>query len=130
MTAALEIYLEGNDYSVATAHRAVDGLRQVMERDFDAIVCDMMMPRMPGDMFFLAVSKVKPHMCRRFVFITGRRGEPGVAAFLATTPQPVLAKHGGLHELLPVLARLIERPSAQLDLQAGHRPTIFRNGAA
>jgi DNA-binding NtrC family response regulator len=103
MLSALEIYLDGNGYAVKTASRGVDGLRLVMANDFDAIVCDMVMPRMPGDMFFLAVSKVKPEMSKRFVFITGHSHEPAVAAFLAATGQPVLTKPGGLDHLLEVL---------------------------
>jgi two-component system, cell cycle sensor histidine kinase and response regulator CckA len=115
MLAALEIYLEGNGFEVKTANRGVDALRLAIGTDFDAILCDMVMPRMPGDMFFLAVSKVKPHLCKRFVFITGHSAEPGVAAFLAATQQPVLTKPGGINHLLEVLnetVRATPQPAA------------------
>ena len=48
-----------------------EGLKAIMRSDFDVIVCDLLMPHLPGDKFYLAVGKVKPHLCDRFLFITG-----------------------------------------------------------
>jgi CheY-like chemotaxis protein len=83
-----------------------------MDADFDAILCDMVMPRLAGDMFYLAISKVKPHLCKRFVFITGHASDPSIAAFLAATQQPVLAKPAGLDHLLGVLQWIIRTNSS------------------
>jgi DNA-binding response OmpR family regulator len=109
MLDALEIYLSGNGYEVKTASRAVVGLRLAMEIDFDVIICDMVMPRLPGDMFFLAISKVKRHLCERFIFITGHSNDPRVAAFLSATMQPVLSKPAGLDDLLEVAGAIASR---------------------
>jgi DNA-binding NarL/FixJ family response regulator len=50
-----------------------------METDFDVIVCNMQMAQMSGEMFYRAVERVKPSLCKRFIFVadagTTRRAE-------------------------------------------------------
>src|SRR5579885_1004854 len=74
----LKDLLESRNFLVTTARNGVEGLREVMELDFDVIMCDLMMPTMPGDMFYTAVQKAKPHLSERFIFITGHSDKPGV----------------------------------------------------
>ena len=50
----LKLLLESRNYVVTTVKNGVEGLREVMSFDFDVIMCDMMMPTMPGDMFCTA----------------------------------------------------------------------------
>jgi len=97
---ALKDWLEMHECAVTIVHRGVEGLTEVMKSDFDAIVCDMIMPLMPGDMFYLAVSKAKPHLCTRFVFVTGHRDRPDIAKFLWEFHGPTLNKPLDLEELL------------------------------
>jgi CheY-like chemotaxis protein len=84
--------LEDSDFMVTTVENGADGLREILAFDFDVIVCDMLMPKMPGDMFYLAVSRAKPHLCERFVFITGFGHEPRIAEFLGKVKGQVLHK--------------------------------------
>ncbi len=79
----LQTLLELEGFKVTVVHKGVDGVRELMERDFDAIICDMNMPTMPGNLFYLAVQRMKPHLCRRFIFVTGDLGNPAIARFLA-----------------------------------------------
>lgn len=88
----LRVVIESRGFEVCVAHRGVDALWDVLSRDYDAIVCDMVMPKMSGDMFYLAVKKMKPHLCRRFLFITGHHQEPRIAAFLSSVSGAVLLK--------------------------------------
>src|SRR4051812_48109995 len=89
---ALKELLEAHNFVVTTANDGGSGLREVVEMDFDVIICDMLMPGMPGDMFYLAVSKIKPQMASRFVFITGHRGNAKVDDFLKSIDALVLFK--------------------------------------
>lgn len=84
--------IEWHNYKVVTAHHGVDGLKAVMAEDFDAIICDLIMSPMSGDMFFVGVGKLKPWLLQRFVFITGAADSPEVARFLWSTRQPYLCK--------------------------------------
>jgi DNA-binding NtrC family response regulator len=116
ITAALTLNLELHGFFVKVSNRAAEALRTVMAQDFDAIICDMVMPTMRGDMFYLAVSKVKPHLCKRFVFITGCGSEPSIAAFLAAAQRPVLHKPLAISDLLEVLPGGIETGNPHFDL--------------
>ena len=105
---ALKDWLEMNECAVTIVHRGVEGLSEVMKSDFDAIVCDMIMPLMPGDMFYLAVSKAKPHLCTRFVFVTGHRDRPDIAKFLWEFHGPTLNKPLDLEELLSAVRQVFD----------------------
>ena len=61
----LDYFLRSRGYRVTVVSNGVDGLRAVMADEFDAILCDMVMPQMPGDMFYMAVRRVRPQLCRR-----------------------------------------------------------------
>ena len=74
----LKALLESRNFVVTTVGDGVHALREVMAFDFDVIVCDLLMPNMPGDMFYLAVQKTKPELCRRFLFVTGHGDDPKV----------------------------------------------------
>ena len=86
----LKQLLETRNFVVTTVPSGVEGLREVMEFDFDIVMCDMMMPRMPGDMFYFAVQRTKPELCSRFIFITGYPDKPEVVHFLAGLPEAVV----------------------------------------
>lgn len=106
---ALKGLLESRNFVVTTVGNGVDGLREVMALDFDAIICDMMMPHMPGDMFYLAVNKVKPQLARRFIFITGERGNEKVDKFLSSINAFVLFKPVAMEELIRAITLVMSR---------------------
>lgn len=105
----LKALLESRNFVVTTARNGVEGLREVMAMDFDVIICDMMMPTMPGDMFYLAVQKVKPSHCRRFLFVTGNAREPRINEFLQRADGLVLIKPVPSEELLQMISLVIQR---------------------
>lgn len=88
----LKVLLEARPYVVTTVKNGVEGLREVMALDFDVIICDMMMPTMPGDMFYLAVQRTKPELCDRFIFVTGHAESPRVSDFLASIDGTLIYK--------------------------------------
>jgi CheY-like chemotaxis protein len=102
----LDYFLRSRGYRVTAVSNGVDGLRAVMAEDFDAILCDMVMPQMPGDMFYLAVRRVRPHLCDRFVFVTAHQERPRVKEFLNHVRELVLRKPFNLEDLAAVLDRL------------------------
>ena len=84
--------MRAHSFQVTCVPSGVEGLRQIMARDFDVILCDMVMPHVPGDMFYLAVERTKPALCKRFVFMTGYRADPKIDSFLRKTGGYVLWK--------------------------------------
>jgi DNA-binding response OmpR family regulator len=105
----LKALLESRNFVVTTATNGVEGLREVMDLDFDVIICDMVMPSLPGDMFYLAVQKTKPHLCNRFLFITGHSDNPRVDDFLKKTNGLVLIKPVLNEELVPMISEILKR---------------------
>ncbi|MEO6738656.1 MAG: response regulator [Chthoniobacteraceae bacterium] len=109
----LKLLLESSNFVVTTARNGVEGLREVMGMDFDVILCDMMMPTMPGDMFYLAVQKVKPHLCQRFLFVTGNGNDPRTNDFLQRSDGLVVFKPVPSDELLQMISLVLQRNARQ-----------------
>lgn len=95
--------LESHGYTVSTATDGVEALKIIIKQDVDVILCDMMMPNMAGDMFYQAIERTKPHLCRRFIVITGHEGHPKLEAFLKRTKTVVLYKPMNMAKLLGFL---------------------------
>src|SRR4051812_37213116 len=106
---ALKGLLEAHNFLVTTAANGAQALREVMEMDFDVIICDMLMPQMPGDMFYLAVQKTKPELARRFLFITGYGDNPKVDAFLKKNDGLVVFKPVKTDELVRMIGLVMSR---------------------
>ena len=109
----LKHLLESRNYLVTTASNGADALHEVMEVDFDVIICDMLMPKMPGDMFYLAVQKTKPELAKRFLFITGNADNPKVDSFLKSIDALVIFKPVLTEELVRGIAIVLKRTGDQ-----------------
>jgi CheY-like chemotaxis protein len=78
----LRDYLVEIGYNVVAVKSGIEGIREVLARDFDVILCDMMMPGMTGEVFYHAVEKARPYLCGRFVFMTGHRANTRANDFI------------------------------------------------
>ncbi len=100
----LKDFLESHDFEVTAVHNGVEGVREVMASDFGVVVCDMMMPKLAGDMFYRAVQTAKPYLCDRFVFITGHRGDAKVNEFLKKVDGTLLPKPFHVDDLIETIS--------------------------
>jgi CheY-like chemotaxis protein len=85
-------YLVSCSYQVASVKSGIEGLRKIMESGFDLILCDMMMPKMGGEMFYWAVTRVRPATRQRFIFFTGHKNNPALEFFFRRVNARVLYK--------------------------------------
>lgn len=92
-------YLISRCYKVTEVSNGAEGLREVMRETFDLIICDMMMPKVGGEMFYWAVTRVRPAARLRFVFITGYQNDPKVEHFFRRVQATVLVKPFKLDDL-------------------------------
>jgi DNA-binding response OmpR family regulator len=99
----LKDFLESHSFDVVAVRNGAEGVREVMSSDFSVIVCDMMMPKLPGDMFYRAVQSAKPHLCDRFVFITGHRGDAKINEFLKKIDGTMLPKPFHVDDLIETI---------------------------
>jgi len=97
-------FLESRFYDVVTVRNGVEGVREIMASDFEVILCDMMMPTLPGDMFYLAVERMRPHLCARFIFMTGYKGDGKIADFVKKVNGTILNKPFLVDDLLEMIA--------------------------
>src|SRR5438034_4779788 len=96
----IRVFLEAHSFKVTWVTDGVEGLRHAMTTDFDIILCDLVMPNVPGNMFYLAVKRIKKHLCNRFVFMTGYKTDPNWNGFLSKMDCPVIGKPFALADLL------------------------------
>ncbi len=97
-------FLRESGCEVEAVVNGVEGVHKVLAGDFDVILCDMMMPTLPGDMFFRAVERMRPHLCDRFVFMTGHRNNQKVNEFIESVDGTILTKPFHVDDLLEMVA--------------------------
>jgi CheY-like chemotaxis protein len=85
-------YLLSSSYQVTSVQSGIDGLREIMKDGFDLIICDMMMPKMGGEMFYWAVTRVRPATRKHFLFFTGHKNNPPNEFFFRRVNATVLYK--------------------------------------
>ena len=88
----LRDHLVFRSFEVTSVPSGVEGLREIMNGAFDLIVCDMMMPKVGGEMFYWAVTRVRPATAPRFIFFTGHQNNPAIEFFFKRVNATVLRK--------------------------------------
>lgn len=86
-------------YVVTVVANGAEGLKQIMATDFNIILCDMVMPNFPGDMFYAAVERVRPKLVKRFIFMTGHQGDRKIEEFIRRIRGVMLWKPFPMHVL-------------------------------
>ena len=102
---------------------SADGVRAALaalneSQDYDAILCDLMMPGESGMDFFAVLRRLYPQLVRRVAFITGGAVTPDTSKFLETAARPVLNKPFNPASL----AAFVEQLVAQKATPAAYRP--------
>jgi CheY-like chemotaxis protein len=85
-------YLVSRSYQVISVNSGIEGLREIMKTAFDLVLCDMLMPRMGGEMFYWAVTRVRPGIRQRFIFFAGHKNNPPIEFFFQRVNATVLYK--------------------------------------
>jgi len=88
----LDDYLVSRSFQVTSVPSGVQGLREIMKGTFDLIICDMMMPQVGGEMFYWAVTRVRPAAGQRFIFFTAHKNDPKIEFFFQRVNATVLIK--------------------------------------
>ncbi|HWI58221.1 MAG TPA: response regulator [Bacillota bacterium] len=107
--------LQVRDYRASTAANGAEALKVVLNGEVDAILCDLNMPGLSGDLFYIAVGRARPHLLKRFIFLTANADNPLYESFLKSIKAPVLSKPTSFACLLEKLQAVLEsqaKPSA------------------
>lgn len=107
LASALQWILADENYLVDVAYDGDEALLKVRAHDYDAVICDLKMPHLRGDDFYLQAREFRPALADRFIFITGYATDPAVRNFLIeqevkflVKPFPIPGLIGCLRELL------------------------------
>lgn len=106
---ALEVLFESNSFVVSRTTDGVGGLRNIRLMDFDVILCDLVMPNLSGDLFYLAVRRLKPRLCSRFIFMSGHLEDPKWKHFAGLTDSAILSKPFQLRGLMDAVQEVITK---------------------
>ena len=81
LASALQWILADENFLVDMAFDGEEALTKVKAHEYNAVICDMKMPRMRGDEFYLKAREVRPSISDRFIFITGFATDPHITSF-------------------------------------------------
>jgi CheY-like chemotaxis protein len=106
VAATLVQLLRIDGHHVDLARDGLEGLERVDAGEYDAILCDVRMPRLDGPGFYAALERTRPALVDRVAFITADPGRQDVREFFAAKRALWLLKPVALAELRQLLGRL------------------------
>jgi len=103
--------LERSGYQVVCSESGAEGLRLLESGDFLGIVSDMRTPGgVDGADVHAWVSRNRPELCSRLVFITGDIANEETAATLQRTGAPCVEKPFRVQQFISVVEQTIGKP--------------------
>lgn len=101
-----------NAHNVATAAGGAQALQMLAEgADYDAVVCDLMMPDVSGCEVFRQVTDQHPDLRQRFIITTGGAFTPQAERFLAQEAKHILFKPFSAEDLTEVVEAVCNGPA-------------------
>jgi CheY-like chemotaxis protein len=103
----LPMCLAALGFEVAAAADGGEALTLLEGREYDAVICDLTMPKMNGADLFCQCRERWPEVARRFIFLSGSSGDLPVVKAAAASGQPFLQKPCRLAEIRAAIDRLL-----------------------
>jgi DNA-binding NtrC family response regulator len=106
---SLKETLELRGYEATIVPEGTLALKYVSEHTLDAVVCDLQMVRLEGDLLHATVERSNPLLAQRFIFITGGGNISRFEKFAGSAELPVLHKPVEVEALVGEVVRVAER---------------------
>lgn len=107
LASALQWILADQNFMVDVANDGAEALLKVKASQYDVVVCDVMMPELRGDEFYLQATDSHPELADRFIFITGYAADPKVNVFLTRTGCKYLVKPFRVQALIDCVRQIL-----------------------
>ncbi len=107
LASALQWILADENFLVDVAFDGEEALLKVKVNEYDAVICDLKMPRLRGDEFYLKAKEMRPSLADRFIFMTGFTADPKVNQFLTGHEVKYLVKPFPVQGLIKCLKQLL-----------------------
>jgi len=108
LASALQWILADENFLVDVAHDGEEAILKLRANVYDAVVCDVMMPRLRGDEFFLRALQIRPDIGDRFIFITGFAADPKINRFLKQNDVKYLVKPFPVEGLIGCVKEMLD----------------------
>lgn len=102
----LQWMLADENFLVDKAYDGEEALLKVKANVYDAVICDVMMPRLRGDEFYLKAILHRPSLVHRFIFVTGFAADRAFNHFLAQNKVRFFTKPVPVDELIESVKEL------------------------
>jgi two-component system response regulator HydG len=106
---SLKEILESRGYEATIVPEGTLALKFVSEHALDAVVCDLQMARLEGDLLHSAIERSNPLLAQRFIFITGEEESSRFAKIAESEELSVLHKPVEVNALVGEVVRVAER---------------------
>jgi DNA-binding response OmpR family regulator len=107
LASALQWILAEENFLVDVAFDGEEAIVKVKAHQYDAVICDLKMPRMRGDAFYLKVRDIRPALSDFFIFITGFATDPHIRHFLERNEVKYLVKPFPVEGLITCVRELL-----------------------
>ena len=108
LASALQWILAEENYLVDVAFDGEQAILKVKAHQYDIVICDLKMPRLRGDTFYLQVRELSPHLADHFIFITAFATDPKIARFLDEHEVKYLVKPFPVQGLIDCVKELLK----------------------
>jgi CheY-like chemotaxis protein len=96
--------------AVDVAGNGLEALDKLRTANYDAVVCDLMMPVMDGQTLYKETCDRLPYLADRFLFVTGQASaRAGMSDFIFRTGNRLLEKPFEIDQLRAALRELLSR---------------------
>jgi len=107
LATALQWILADENFLVDVAFDGEEAMLKVRAHEYDAVICDLKMPRLRGDEFYLRARELRPSLSDCFIFITGFATDPQIRTFLIEQEVKFLVKPFPIHGLISCVKELL-----------------------
>ena len=107
LATALQWILADENFLVDLAFDGEEALLKIRAHAYDAVICDLKMPRLRGDELYLQAQEIRPALADRFIFITGYATDPAIRQFLIEREVKFLLKPFPISGLISCVKELL-----------------------
>ncbi|MCG3148827.1 MAG: Response regulator MprA [Verrucomicrobiae bacterium] len=105
--------LNHDNCSSEIATNGLEALDRFRTGTYDAVICDLMMPRLDGESLFRQVERDFPYLTDKFIFITGQTSHAaGRTSFIYPTGNTLLTKPFDIEDFRQALRELFSRTAS------------------
>ena len=106
LASALQWILADANFLVDVAFNGEEAILKVTAHEYDAVICDLKLPKLRGDEFYLKARELRPAVSDRFIFITGYATDPMLRSFLVENEVKFLVKPFPIEGLISCVQEL------------------------